>query len=322
MLLLTSTSDIIRIVTDSTATVDVHASWVNLNGTTQTPGRTNTAISTATTTTVVAAPASGSDYKNVKRLSVRNRHASTSVTVTIQHYDGTTSIELDKRVLGPGQSVLFTDDYGWIPVPTGGVQTRPWYGVLAGAAFDGDPGHLIYEVQRASTVAATPTNIGTSVARCSLFCLPFDLTVNRIRCFGVGATTNVYRCAIYRYSDLARLTAEHAFTTAVDTWVNIDTGAISLSKDTPYFIACSVNATGTTAGVVCMGTTVAATTGRINTAPGSLPGSMAIGSGYMGHFQFQFAVTTGALPNPAAAPAAQAAWTGGMPAFWLDSADV
>lgn len=322
MLLLTSTSDIIRIVTDSAATVDVHASWVDLNGSTQTPGRTNTAISTATTTTVVAAPGA-STYRNVKRLSVRNRHTSTSVTVTIQHWDGATSIELDKRVLGPGQSVLFTDDAGWFPVPSGGVQTRPWYGVLAGAAFDGDPGHLIYEVQRGSTIAATPTNITTSVARCSLFCLPFDLSVNRIRYYGVGATTNVFRVAIYRFSDLARLTAELPMTTTANTWGNVDTGgAISLTKDTCYFIACSVNATGTTAGPACMGTTVAATTGRIQTAPAALPGSMAIGSGYMGHYQFQFAVTAGALPNPAGTPEAQAAWTGGMPAFWLDSADV
>lgn len=33
------------------------------------------------------------------------------------------------------------------------------------------------------------------------------------------------------------------------------------------------------------------------------------------------AVTTGALPDPAATLAAPAAWTGGMPAIWLDSAD-
>lgn len=321
MLLLASTSDIIRVVTDSGANVDVHASWVNLNGSTQTPGRTNTAISSATTTTVVAAPASSSDYKNVRRLTVRNRHASTSVTVTVQHFDGTTSIELDKRVLGPGQSLMFTDDAGWFPVPSGGVQTRPWFGVLAGGFSDGDPGHLMYECQRASTIAATPTNIGTSIARCSLFCLPFDLTVNRIRWYGVGATTNVYRVAIYRFSDLARLTAEHAFTTVANTWGNVDTGAVALTKDTCYFMACSVNATGTTAGPMCMGTTVAATTGQVQSTPAALPGSMAVGSGYMGHYQFQFAVTTGALPNPAATLAAQAAWTGGMPAFWLDSSD-
>ena len=323
MLLLASTSDIIRIVTDSAATVDVHASWVNLNGSTQTPGRTNTAISTATTTTVVAAPASSSDYKNVRRLTVRNRHASTSVTVTVQHFDGTTSIELDKRVLGPGQSLMFTDDAGWFPVPSGGPQTRPWFGVAAGCFRDGDPGYLIDMVQKDVNIAATPTNITTSIARCSSFMLPFDLTFNRIRAYGVGATTNVYRVAIYRYSDLARLTAELAFTTVAATWVNIGSALnVTLSKDVVYFVACSVNATGTTAGLSCFGDTVAATTGQIATAPNSLPGSLALSGGKLSSYNFQFAVTTGALPATAAAPAAQATWAGGMPALWLDSADV
>ena len=40
MLLLTSTSDILRLITGSAAsTIEVHASFVDLNGTTVTPGR-------------------------------------------------------------------------------------------------------------------------------------------------------------------------------------------------------------------------------------------------------------------------------------------
>jgi len=42
MLILASTSDLIRVVTGSAAQIEVHASWVDLNGTTVTPGRTNT----------------------------------------------------------------------------------------------------------------------------------------------------------------------------------------------------------------------------------------------------------------------------------------
>lgn len=323
MLLLTTTSDIIRITTDSAATIDVHASWVDRNGSVDTPGSTNTAISSATTTTVVSSPAA-STYRNIRRLIIRNKSAATGGTVTIELYNGSTAYQLEKRVLGPGQSIMFDDAYGWIPTPTGGVQTRPWFGTIAGCFGDGDPGLLMEMVQRGGNVAPTPTNISTSVARCSAFMLPFDLTVNRIRAFGVGATTTTYRVALYRMSDLARLTAELAFSTAVDTWVSIGTTLnVSLAKDTMYFIACSVNATGTTAGLTAFGGTTAATTGRVNTAPAALPGSMALGAtNYMSHFQFQFAVTTGALPDPAAALSAPAAWTGGMPAFWLDSADV
>lgn len=320
MLLLTTSSTVLRVVTDAAVTVDVHASWVDRSGTTDTPGATNTAISTATTTTIVAAPAV-STYRNVRRCNIRNKHATSSVTVTVQIYDGSTAYELYKGVMAPGQSLVFDDERGFYPVSTTTL-SRPWFGLVAGCAGDGDPGDLMFQVQSAGNVAATPTNIGTNVARCSSFILPYDLTVNRIRAFGVGATTSVYRVALYRYSDLARLTAELAFSTAVDTWVSIGSALnVTLLKDTVYFIACSVNATGTTAGLTCMGGTTAATTGRVNTAPGSLPGNLAMGSSKMSHFQFQFAVTTGALPNPAAALSAPAAWTGGMPAFWLDNSD-
>lgn len=322
MLLLTTTSEVIRLITDSLAPIDVHASWVDRSGTMETPGSTNTAINGAAVTTVVAAPAA-STARNVRRLSIRNRSGATSCTVVTQIYDGSTSYQIDERVLGPGQSILLYDDGSFLPASTGGPQTRPWYGVVAFAQGDGDPGRGLAWVQNGPTVAATPTNIGTSVARCCSFMLPFDMTVNRIRAYGVGATTSVYRVAIYRMSDLARLTAELAFTTASSTWVSIGSALnVSLAKDTLYFIACAVNATGTTPGVACMGTTVAATTGQINTIPASLPGSLAQGAtNYASGNLFQFAVSTGALPNPAATLAAQATWTGGMPAFWLDSAD-
>ena len=42
MIILASTSDLIRVITSHAATVEVHASYVDLNGTTVTPGRKNT----------------------------------------------------------------------------------------------------------------------------------------------------------------------------------------------------------------------------------------------------------------------------------------
>ncbi len=325
MLLLT-TADIIRLVTSSAATLDVHASWVDTptprpSGSTDTPGSLPTAIASATTTTVVAAPAAG--MRNVRCLIVRNRSAATSVTVTTQLYDGATAYQLDERELGPGQSFQFVDGIGFVQIPTGGPPTKPWYGIMCGAANDGDPGYLFDSLQRGGNVSPTPTQITATVARCQTFMLPFDLTVNRIRAFGVGITASIYRVAIYRMSDLARLTAELPFSTAVDTWVSIGSALnVSLLKDTLYFMACSVNTTGTTVGVAAVGATIAATTGRVNTTPAALPGSLSMGATNYNHgFKFQFAVTAGALPNPAATPAAQAVWTGGMPAFWLDSAD-
>jgi hypothetical protein len=322
MLLLTTTSDVLLIVTDSAATVDVHASWLDVDGTTVTPGSTNTAISSGATTTVVAAP-TGTAKRNVKLLSVRNRHASTSVTATVQLYNGSVAYELDKRVLGPGQSIVIQDGVSVAP-PSGGTPIRPWYGYIAGACVpDGHPGEQLLHVQRAGNIAATPTAITASVARCSLFMLPFDLTVNRLRAYGVGATTSIFRVALYRLSDLARITAELPFTTVANTWVSIGSALnVALTKDTPYFVAVSVNTTGTTAGPVSIGTTIAATTGQIITTPSAHPGNLAApGTSKIDQYYFQFAVTTGALPATAPTLAAQAVWTGGMPAFWLDNSD-
>jgi hypothetical protein len=320
MILLTSTSDKVQVITGQAVTVSVHASWVDYNGTAVTPGRLNTAISTAATTDVVPSPGA-SVQRNLKTLSVRNKHATSSVTVTIQHTDGTTIAELDKRVLGPGASILYDEGQGFIPLSSGLIETHPWDGKLIAAFNGGDPVHAMRHIQRASNIAPTPTNITTSVARCSSFRPDADITVNTIRFYGVGATTNVYRCAIYRYSDLARLTAELPFSTAAATWGVAGSGlGLALSAGVNYFLAVSVNATGTTAGISALGTTVAATTGQIATAPNALPGNLQMSLGYFYGYRFQFAVSTGALPNPANALVGQATWTGGMPAFFLDAA--
>jgi hypothetical protein len=111
-LILASTSDKIRVTTSSTATTDVHASWVDVNGTTITPGRTNTAISTATTTDLVASPGA-STYRTVKTLSIRNRHASTSQDVTVIHTDGTNAMELVKATLTAGDALHYDEHNGF-----------------------------------------------------------------------------------------------------------------------------------------------------------------------------------------------------------------
>ena len=110
MLLLTTT-DNLRVVTSSTADTDVHASYVDLVTTTVTPGRSNTAITTATTTVVVAAPASG--VRNIKQLTVRNKHASTSQDVTVGHYAGITGYELIKVTLSAGDALHYNHQHGW-----------------------------------------------------------------------------------------------------------------------------------------------------------------------------------------------------------------
>jgi hypothetical protein len=196
-----------------------------------------------------------------------------------------------------------------------------WYGVVYGAYGDCDPQDMLIRGTMHGTVAATPTNIAITVARIAYFKPPANITVNKIRYFGVGATTNIYRIAIYNADTLARVLTETAFTTASG-WQAIGSSLnLSLTANQLYFIAVSVNTTGTTAGLLCMAPTVAATTGLLGVLPKSFPGSLDIDSGYIKGAFAQFTVTAGALPDPAATIAAQAAWTGGFPCFWLDSSN-
>jgi hypothetical protein len=110
MLILASTSDLVRVVTDASSDIEVHASWVDNAAGTITPGRTNTAsITTATTTTVVGSPGA-STQRNVKHLSITNNHASVSCNVAVEHTDGTNVVELRAVNLLIGENLTLDRD--------------------------------------------------------------------------------------------------------------------------------------------------------------------------------------------------------------------
>jgi len=119
MLVLSASTDLIQVVTSATGSVLAHASWEDIGndrnhpGTRITRGRNNVAaITTATTTTIAAGNASGLE-RDVRIISVRNNHTSTSNTVTVQHTDGTTAVVLWKGPLAAGESVVLDDINHW-----------------------------------------------------------------------------------------------------------------------------------------------------------------------------------------------------------------
>src|SRR6185312_10066485 len=121
MLLLTSTSDLVQIITGSAGTISVHASFMDNNSGTITPGRSNhVAISTATTTTVVAAPGS-SVQRNVKLLTIANTHASVSNAIQVQHTDGTTAETLWDGTLLAGENVIMDETGDWTKYSANGL---------------------------------------------------------------------------------------------------------------------------------------------------------------------------------------------------------
>jgi hypothetical protein len=226
------------------------------------------------------------------------------VTTKVTHlFESAKSDGGDATLVQPGD---WNDDH---------VIAEDWEGVVVAAFGEGNPNFTLAQMLH-NPVNATPTNIGTSVARASFFRLNKAITVANIRWFGVGAVTDVYHVGVYRKSDLARMSGDHTITTASQAWGAV-ASSFTLAAGELYFAAVSVDTTGTTAGIQCIG----GTTGRIGQGPLAWPGSLDVDKAnpVIDTGLLQFAVTSGVLPDPAPSLAAQAAWTGGMPAIFLDS---
>jgi len=200
----------------------------------------------------------------------------------------------------------------------GGGASPAWYSKIYGALGNCNPNDVL-RAMRHNPLHATPTGITITIARCAYFRPPANITVNTIRWFGVGATTAVYHIAIYNAATLARVTADLNPNTTAQAWNSVAAGPVSLVAGTLYLIAVSVDTTGTTAGIHCL----SATTGRIGVLPASWPGSLDIDAAtpLIDPVAFvQFTVTAGVLPATLPTLVLQAAWTGGMPAIFLDYA--
>lgn len=125
MLLLTSTSDILRLTTGTaTTTIEVHASYIDNNAGTMTPGRTNTRITTATTTTIVASPGA-SVQRNIKAVYVTNNSTGTTCNIGVEHFDGTSSVELMQFNLLPGENMGYREDGSWVHRDANGSEYPP-----------------------------------------------------------------------------------------------------------------------------------------------------------------------------------------------------
>jgi hypothetical protein len=130
MINLASTSDLLELVTGSALTIHVHASWVDLSGSTVTPGRTNSIVTTATTTNVVPSPAAATQ-RNVKTVTIRNTDAASSLLVTVQHTDGTSLVQLVKITLLAGYTLTYNEGDGWqVLDQSGAIANSPAAGRL------------------------------------------------------------------------------------------------------------------------------------------------------------------------------------------------
>lgn len=107
---LVDTDDTLRVVTASgVSTIHMYAAWADLTTTALTPGASDAQVTTATTTVLVAAPGS-STQRQIKGLSIRNAHASSSNVITVEFFDGATATELIQYTLLAGETLQWGED--------------------------------------------------------------------------------------------------------------------------------------------------------------------------------------------------------------------
>ena len=114
MLPLTGTSDIIRLVLGSAASVTANVSAVDNNaGAIEVPVLAAIpAITSSGTTTICAAPAAGKQ-RNIRSIMITNNHATASTSAGVQRFDGRNSADLMGVTLLPGENPIFGEDGEW-----------------------------------------------------------------------------------------------------------------------------------------------------------------------------------------------------------------
>ena len=149
---------VIRVTTSSTADIEAQVSGVDhtISGDVFLAFQQATAIATTPgPTTIGAGPASG-HVRNYKRISLRNKHAATANTLTIEHYNGTLAVQIDKVTLAAGEQWLL-DDKGVVFVydANGGVKMG------ASAATDTLAGLVLLATQADMEAASDVTHAVT-----------------------------------------------------------------------------------------------------------------------------------------------------------------
>lgn len=115
MIVLTATTDKLQLVTSASGSIDVLAFYIDRDQSTGAVGAANrqlTAISTATTTDIVAAPGA-TTTRNVKQLHVRNKHATASCDVTVVLNANATGYEFYKVTLRAGDALEYIEKLGY-----------------------------------------------------------------------------------------------------------------------------------------------------------------------------------------------------------------
>jgi len=113
MITLDSTTTTLEALTSAAVNTDYYVAWADQTTTTFVPGQSNGQITTATTTTIVSAPAA-STQRQIKFITIRNRSTTASQTVTLKFDVSATERYITSDVvLQPGEILEYTSGFGF-----------------------------------------------------------------------------------------------------------------------------------------------------------------------------------------------------------------
>lgn len=242
MLILNTTSDLLELVTSSTADISVHASYVDKSSSGIVTGRKNTNINTATTTTVVTSPAASTE-RTIKTLHIRNKNASASNDVTVIHSDGTNDAELIKITLPAGYVLHYDEGAGFEILDNFGRTLQNSSNNGSAAAIN-----ALNLVVLSSDVT---NNNGTANSIADVTGLSFSVTAGEKYWFRAAvqytaqATTTGSRWSMNGPSGTWRYKSEYSLTTTSNT-VNEGVSAV----DSPAGVSASSAATGSNIALI------------------------------------------------------------------------
>lgn len=158
-MILFGASDVLRIVTTTTATLSVMTHYADYPGPDVLPRREDAASTTATTTTILAAPGA-SLSRTVQGLNIVNTHATTANVVTLQLFNGTTAHQIYKVTLAAGESLIYERGHGFAYVNALGMpKTSESTGSSAAAVSATNIVVLAADVINNSATANTIANV-------------------------------------------------------------------------------------------------------------------------------------------------------------------
>jgi hypothetical protein len=114
MIFLNGANDTLELTTSSAADIDYQINWVDvIPAASATPGSSEGKITSATTTAILAAPASGTS-RQIKSIFIKNIHATTPNTISVsKDVSGTGYAISTDAILQAGEIFVYEDGLGW-----------------------------------------------------------------------------------------------------------------------------------------------------------------------------------------------------------------